>query len=85
MRATRPRTLRMRYCQLALLPSLRTTQVRERLPYVSLHLPISPRCENDFQLDIATAEGRAEYKRIVDRAAELGLEQVRGWSTLGGC
>ena len=46
-------------------------QVRGRPPYISLYLPISPRCENDFQIDIATAEGRAEYKRIIDRAAEL--------------
>ena len=59
-------------------------QVRGRPPHISLYLPISPRCENDFQIDIATAEGRAEYKRIIDRAAELGLEQVRGWSALRG-
>ena len=42
------------------------------------------RCENDFQIDIATAEGRAEYKRIIDRAAELGLKQVSGCSAPRG-
>lgn len=31
-----------------------------------------PWCENDYQIDIATPEGAAEYKRIMDRAAELG-------------
>ena len=31
-----------------------------------------PWCENDYQIDVATPEGRAEYKRIIDRAAELG-------------
>jgi hypothetical protein len=31
-----------------------------------------PWCENDYQIDVATAEGMAEYKRIIDRAAELG-------------
>ena len=38
-----------------------------------------------YSIDISTAEGRAEYKRIIDRAAELGLEQVRGCSALWGC
>jgi hypothetical protein len=33
-------------------------------------------CANDYQIDIATPEGRAEYKRILDRAAELGVEHV---------
>ncbi len=33
-------------------------------------------CVNDYQIDIATPEGRAEYKRIIDRAAELGAEHV---------
>ncbi len=32
--------------------------------------------ENDYQIDVATTEGRAEYKRIIDRAAELGLEHM---------
>jgi len=31
-----------------------------------------PWCENDYQIDVATAEGWEEYKRIIDRAAELG-------------
>ena len=32
--------------------------------------------ENDFQIDISTAEGRAEYKRLIDRASELGLTHI---------
>ena len=31
-----------------------------------------PWCENDYQIDVAAPEGWAEYKRIIDRAAELG-------------
>ena len=33
-------------------------------------------CENDYQLDIARAGDRAEYKRIIDRAAQLGLTHI---------
>jgi hypothetical protein len=33
-------------------------------------------CVNDYQIDAATPEGRAEYRRIMDRAAELGAEYV---------
>jgi hypothetical protein len=33
-------------------------------------------CANDYQIDIATPEGRAEYKRILDMAATLGAEHV---------
>jgi hypothetical protein len=33
-------------------------------------------CENDYQIDIATPEGREEYKRIIDRSAELGLDYI---------
>ena len=33
-------------------------------------------CVNDYQIDAAAPEGRAEYKRILDRAAELGAEYV---------
>ncbi|RPJ71208.1 MAG: hypothetical protein EHM24_13115 [Acidobacteria bacterium] len=35
-----------------------------------------PWCLNDYQIDIATPEGRAEYKRILDSAASLGAEHV---------
>ena len=31
-------------------------------------------CVNDYQIDVAGADGRAEYKRIVDRAADLGAQ-----------
>lgn len=33
-------------------------------------------CENDYQIDISTPEGNVEYKRIIDRAAELGSQHV---------
>lgn len=31
---------------------------------------------NDYQIDVGTAEGRAEYKRIIDTTAELGIQDV---------
>ena len=33
-------------------------------------------CANDYQIDIAKPEGRAEYKRILDMATALGAEHV---------
>jgi len=33
-------------------------------------------CENDYQIDIGTPEGRAEYKRILDQAAAVGCRHV---------
>ncbi|HXH06117.1 MAG TPA: hypothetical protein VNI83_05945 [Vicinamibacterales bacterium] len=33
-------------------------------------------CSNDYQIDIATPEGRAEYRRLIDRAAEVGAEHL---------
>lgn len=33
-------------------------------------------CVNDYQIDIATAGGRTEYRRIFDMAAALGAEHV---------
>lgn len=33
-------------------------------------------CVNDYQIDAGTPAGRAEYKRVIDRAAELGAEYV---------
>ncbi len=33
-------------------------------------------CANDYQIDIATPQGRTEYKRILDMAANLGAEHV---------
>lgn len=32
--------------------------------------------ENDYQIDVATASGREEYKRIIDQAADLGVEHI---------
>jgi hypothetical protein len=31
---------------------------------------------NDYQIDVATAEGRAEYKRVIDTASQLGIESL---------
>ena len=33
-------------------------------------------CENDYQIDIAAAEGRTEYKRIIDQAAAVGCRHI---------
>ena len=33
-------------------------------------------CENDYQLDISLKEDREAYKRIIDRAAEMGLTSL---------
>ena len=33
-------------------------------------------CANDYQIDVATPEGRAEYKRIMDSAAALGADHL---------
>ena len=52
--------------------------VREFLLYkpkqsVKIHVPW---CENDYQIDVATAHGEAQYKRIVDACAALGIEHM---------
>lgn len=33
-------------------------------------------CGNDYQIDIATEAGRTEYKRIIDQAAEIGMDFI---------
>ena len=40
---------------------------------VRVHIPW---CENDYQVDVGTPEGVEEYKRIMDRAAELGVTHL---------
>jgi hypothetical protein len=40
---------------------------------VRVHVPW---CENDYQIDVATPSGWDEFKRIIDRAAELGCQYV---------
>jgi hypothetical protein len=40
---------------------------------VKIHVPW---CENDYQIDIATPEGRAEWKRIIDQAAAVGCDHT---------
>jgi hypothetical protein len=44
-------------------------------PRASIRVHV-PWCENDYQIDIATPEGRAEYKRIIDQAAALGCRHM---------
>lgn len=33
-------------------------------------------CENDYQIDCATEEGRVEYRRIMDQAAAMGCQYI---------
>lgn len=33
-------------------------------------------CENDYQIDIATPAGRAEYQRIIDQSAAIGCRNI---------
>jgi hypothetical protein len=40
---------------------------------VRVHIPW---CENDYQVDVGTTEGIEEYKRIMDRAVELGATHL---------
>ncbi len=40
---------------------------------IRVHIPW---CENDYQVDVATPEGAEEYRRIMDRAAELGCSHL---------
>ncbi|HOW85648.1 MAG TPA: hypothetical protein P5119_00635 [Candidatus Aminicenantes bacterium] len=40
---------------------------------VRVHIPW---CENDYQIDVGTPGGVEEYKRIMDRAAELGVTHL---------
>ena len=47
-----------------------------------LYRPVKPLnvmvgwCVNDYQIDVATPQGRAEYKRIMDTAATLGADHL---------
>jgi hypothetical protein len=40
---------------------------------VKIHVPW---CENDYQIDVATEDGEAQFKRIVDTASALGIEHM---------
>jgi hypothetical protein len=35
-----------------------------------------PWCENDYQVDVSTAAGRAEWKRVLDQAAAVGCQHA---------
>ena len=56
----------MTRCMRAFLMPERTESVRVHVGW----------CENDYQIDISTPEGRGEYKRIIDQAAATGSEHV---------
>lgn len=42
-------------------------------PQKSLRVHV-PWCENDYQIDVAKPEGRAEWKRILDQCAAVGVD-----------
>ena len=44
-------------------------------PQKSLRIHV-PWCENDYQVDVATPAGRAEWKRILDQCAAVGIEHT---------
>jgi hypothetical protein len=44
-------------------------------PKQSLRVHV-PWCENDYQVDVGTAAGRAEYKRIIDQVAAVGCHHM---------
>ncbi|MBM4088316.1 MAG: hypothetical protein FJ276_02635 [Planctomycetes bacterium] len=35
-----------------------------------------PWCENDYQIDVGTIEGRTEYKRIIDQVSAVGCDNM---------
>ena len=47
--------------------------LQERDKSVRVHIPW---CENDYQIDHSTPEGQAEYRRIMDQCAALGVQYV---------
>lgn len=44
-------------------------------PAKSLRVHV-PWCENDYQIDVATSAGRAQWKRILDQCAAVGVEHA---------
>lgn len=44
-------------------------------PQKSLRVHV-PWCENDYQVDVGTPSGRAEWKRIIDQCAALGVDHT---------
>lgn len=66
-------------------PGMDTAEVaafRELVRAFLLYKPVHPLnimvgwCANDYQIDIASPAGRAEYKRILDTASSMGAEHV---------
>jgi len=54
---------------IALVESVRAFLLYRPEKSIRVHVPW---CENDYQIDVATPEGWAEYKRILEMAARLG-------------
>ena len=54
----------------ALVESVRAFLLYRPTRSIRVHVPW---CENDYQIDVATPEGWAEYQRILDMAAQLGV------------
>ena len=59
----------------AMVGAVREAAVAPSLPGATVKINVGW-CENDYQLDIANPSDRAEYKRIIDRAASLGLTHL---------
>ena len=53
----------------ALVECVRAFLLVEPQKSIRVHVPW---CENDYQIDVSSSDGWAEYTRIIDRAAELG-------------
>ena len=51
----------------------RTFLLEERTKSVRVHIGW---CENDYQIDFGTDEGKVEYRRIIDQAAAMGCQYV---------
>ncbi|MFC1601503.1 hypothetical protein ACFL34_04060 [Candidatus Sumerlaeota bacterium] len=46
---------------------------QDRQKSIRVHIPW---CENDYQIDRSTEEGKVEYRRIIDQAAAMGCQYV---------
>ncbi len=55
----------------ALLECVRAFLLYRPQKSIRVHVPW---CENDYQIDVANPDGRAEYERIISRAAEVGCQ-----------
>jgi len=62
------------YCEIeAVTNCARAFVIQDREKSVRVHIGW---CENDYQIDTATEQGRTEYRRIIDQAASFGCQYV---------